>query len=125
MSDEDRATLVTDLVGRGYITVLDGDGEPTDEVDEYDEDGGGRFRSWRVGGVSFEYAPERTHAPLHVEEEDATATKTELRPVDGETVGVEASEFYRVRGVALVLDTAFRHPENDSLRFKVTEEGDL
>ena len=122
MMDDGRATYVTDLVGRGYITVLDADGEPTDDVDEYDEEDGGRFREWRVEGVTFDYVPERTHAPLVVREEGAASTKTQLRPADVSKTGVEGTEEYRIRGVGLVLDTAFRHPDNDSLRFKVVRD---
>jgi len=120
MSDEnDRATYINDLEGRGWITVLDAADEPTDEIDEWGEQGGGRFRTWRVGGVTFEYVPERTHAPLVVKEKGATATEAQLRPADIDKVGVEGTERYRMRGVNIYVDTAFRHPQNDSLRFKV------
>jgi len=50
---EDRATKINDLLGRGYVTVLDADGEPTDAVDEFTEGDGGRFRTWRVEGVTL------------------------------------------------------------------------
>jgi len=118
-ADDDRATFITDLEGSGYITVLDADDEPTDEVDEWDKQGGGRFREWRVDGVTFEYVPERTHAPLSVEEEGSATKQTQLRPADIDKVGVEGTERYRMRGVNIYVDTAFRHPQNDSLRFKV------
>jgi len=119
MSDEEHARTVTDLLGRGWITVLDRDDEPTDEIDEWDEQGGGRFREWRVEGVTFEYVPERTHAPLVVREEGSAKEKTPLRPSDGDKEGVERTEEYRMRGMKILLDVAFRHPQNDSLRVKV------
>jgi hypothetical protein len=118
MSD-DRATYVTDFEGDGWIIVLDADSDPTDAADEFNEKAGGRERVLRVVGVSFEYAPERTHAPLVVREEDAAAAKTQLRPADVSKAGVEGTEEYRMRGVGLLVDTAFRHPDNASLRFKV------
>ena len=118
MSDEtDRAVLITDFEGDGWITVLDSDDEPTDEVDEFDEDGGGRFREWRVGGVTFGYVPEDFHS-LTVDEE-GVASDARLSPVEATREGVEGTERYRMRGVNIFVDTAFRHPQNASLRFKV------
>jgi len=117
--ETERATLVSDLEGRGYITVLDADDEATDEVDSFDEEGGGRFREWSLGGVHFDYVTERTQAPLVVREEGSAKEKTPLRPSDGSKEGVEATEEYRMRGMKILLDVAFRHPNNDSLRVKV------
>ena len=116
---KDEATFVNNFEGRGYITVLDVDGEPTDEVDEYDEQDGGRFREWRVEGVTFDYVSERTHAPLIVRESGSAGEEVRLRPSDRSKEGVESTEEYRMRGMKILLDVAFRHPQNDSLRFKV------
>jgi len=66
--------------------------------------------------------PEQTNAPLVVVEEGSQKPKTQLRPSDVSKVGVEGTEEYRMRGVGLLLDTAFRHPGNASLRFKVVSD---
>jgi len=121
MSD-DRATYVTDFEGDGWIIVLDADNEPTNEVDEFTEEDGGRFRTWRVEGVTFNYAPERTNAPLVVEEEGSEKSKTQLRTSESSKSGVEGTEEYRMRGLNIYVDTAFRHPQNDSLKFKMVSD---